>query len=315
MKNTLFKRIKKSVIALVVVYLGFLITEHIVLLYKIDKTLDASYYLAYTSKAHVPPPPVYLVSYADKKDVFLKNQNAQAMSAINNGIDHIMMYKRRDIDQQFYQKNKHILDIPTGAGLWIWKPYFILKTMDIAPENSIIIYADSPVLFKKPVTPFINLLEKNDVLLLLDGARRKHKIRTAYSVIKDDPFLHLGLDPAVFEKRDHLSGCLVVVRNNKTSRSFIEKWIKNCEQGHLSTPMFEQSMMIIAAYQKPEGIYTMDIDEAVVVIKNAHRHPNEEYKSLIPDMVSGDRKIFKISEWAYNAKWMQWLRQVIGIGK
>ena len=95
------------------------------------------------------------------------------MSAINNGIDHIMMYKRRDIDPEFYQKNKHILDLPAGDGLWLWKPYFILKTMDIAPEGSLIIYADSPVIFKNPITPFINHLKNHDVLLLLDGTHRK----------------------------------------------------------------------------------------------------------------------------------------------
>jgi hypothetical protein len=278
--------------------------------------VDASYYLESTSKGQMAPPPVYLISYADKKPVFLKNQNAQAMSAINNGIDYIMMYKRRDIDPAFYEKNKQILDIPMGAGLWIWKPYFMLKTMDIAPQDSIIIYADSPVIFKKPITPFIDLLKKNDILLLLDGARRKNTIRTAGSVIKDEFFSHFGLDPAIFQKRDHLWSCFVIVRNNKTGRAFVEKWMKNCEQGLLSTPLYDQTMLIIAAYQRPEGIYVMDVDEAMSTIKNVHRYPNEEYKSMIPDMVSGEKmKIFRFSEWGYNAKWMQWLRQMMGVGK
>ena len=84
--------------------------------------------------------------------------------------------------------------------------------------------------------------------------------------------------------------------------------MKNCEEGLISTPLFDQSMLIIAAHQKPEGMYVMDVDEAMQTIKNVHRHPNEENKSLLPDMVSGNFKWFKISEWGYNSQWVQWIR-------
>jgi len=291
-------------------YSFLLIAEHAFLLIKIDKTLSPSYYLHHSLIEHSPPPPTYLVSYAGKRPVFFKNQNAQAMSAINNGIDHIMMFKRRDIDAEFYEKNKRILDVPAGDGLWIWKPYIMLKAMAAAPEGSIIIYADSPVVFINPITPFINLTKENDVLVLLDGARRKGKIPRAGDIIKEEFTKPFGLDYSKFEKKDHLWSCFVVVRNNKTGRSFVEQWLKNCQQGILTTSLFDQSMLLIATYQKPEGVYVMDVDEAMPVIKNVHRHPRDEYKSLIPDMVSGESKIFKVSEWGYNAKWMQWVRSL-----
>ncbi|MGV8949102.1 MAG: hypothetical protein ACOH2E_07070 [Candidatus Paracaedibacter sp.] len=291
-------------------YSLFLIFEHSFLLVKIDKTLSPSYYLQHSLTEQSPPPATYLVSYAGKHQVFFKNQNAQAMSAINNGIDHIMMFKRRDIDAEFYQKNKHILDIPMGDGMWIWKPYIMLKAMATAPEESIIIYADSPVVFINPITPLINLIKKNDVLVLLDGARRKGKTPKAGDIIKEEFIKPFGIDYSKFKEKDHLWSCFVVVRNNKKGRSFVEQWLKNCEQGNLTTPLFDQSMLLIATYQKPEGVYVMDVDEAMPVIKNTHRHPREEHKSLIPDMVSGKSKVFKISEWGYNANWMQWLRSL-----
>ncbi len=147
------KKIKNGFLILLFSYGFFLVFDSLGIFFQIDKTLTPSYYLEYSKSKNFLPPPVYLVSYAGKKSVFFKNQNAQAMSAINNGIDYIMMYKRRDIDPIFYEKNKHILNIAAGDGLWIWKPYFILRTMDIAPEDSLIIYADSPVIFKKPITP------------------------------------------------------------------------------------------------------------------------------------------------------------------
>lgn len=62
---------------------------------------------------------MYLVSYADGKKVFLKNQNGQLLNAINKGFDRFMSYKRKDIDFDFYNKNKKILDVKHGAGLWL----------------------------------------------------------------------------------------------------------------------------------------------------------------------------------------------------
>jgi hypothetical protein len=62
--------------------------------------------------------------------------------------------------------------------------------------------------------------------------------------------------------------------------------LNNFQQGLTSTPFFDQTMLIITAYQKPDGVYVMDVDEAMKTIKNVHRHPNDEYKSLLPDMVS-----------------------------
>lgn len=290
------------------VYIILILRERAFLLTQLDKTLSPSFYVEYSLKENAPPPPTYLVSYAGKHSVFYKNQNAQAMSAINNGIDHIMMFKRRDIDAEFYQENKHILDIPTGAGLWMWKPYFMLKVMDSAPKDSIIMYADSPVIFKNPITSFIHLLKNNDVVLLRDGARRKGNITKAGDLIKEEFTKPFHLDYTEFSKKENIWACFLMVRNNPVGRSFIEQWLKNCQQGIVSTPLFDQSMLLIATHQKPEGVYVMDVDEAMPVIKNVHRHPHEEYKSLIPDMVSGKNKIFKLSEWGYNAKWMQWLR-------
>ena len=81
---------------------------------------------------------VFLISYADGPKVFFKNQNSLVQSAINKGFDGIINYKKSHIDNIFYNKNMDILSDPHGAGLWLWKPYFILKTMEMLPEDAII---------------------------------------------------------------------------------------------------------------------------------------------------------------------------------
>lgn len=317
------KKIRSGLLIILFGYATFLIFDRLAILHQIDKTLSPSYYLEYSASNSSPPPPVYLVSYADGKPVFYKNQNAQTMSAINNGIDHIMMYKRRDIDPEFYQKNKEILDQKAGAGLWIWKSYFMLKTMSHAPENSVIIYADSPVIFKKPITHLLNLLNQYDVLVLRNGSQRKGNVQTAGQHIKREALEYFHIDTPEFHQKDSLWACFVVVRNNANGRLFVEQWLKNCEhkKAIMSEPFdphhqypnflghpYDQAMLAVAAYQRPEKLYVMDVDEAMQIIKNVHRHPNEEHKSLLPDMVSATFKWFKVSEWGYNSRWIKWLR-------
>jgi hypothetical protein len=108
----------------------------------------------------------------------------------------------------------------------------------------------------------------------------------------------------------HLWACFVAVKNTATGRAFVQQWMDNCETPSiLKIPGADQSMLAFAALQQPQNIHYMNIDEAMSVFKNVHRHPNEEYKSLLPDMMSSSIKWFKIAEWGYNSRLMQWIRK------
>jgi hypothetical protein len=87
--------------------------------------------------------------------------------AINKGIDFIFNYKRKDIDIDFLNANKNISE-KHGAGMWLWKPHLILKTMQNAKEGAIILYLDSAFYITKPITPLIKTLGDSDVILVHD---------------------------------------------------------------------------------------------------------------------------------------------------
>ena len=46
-----------------------------------------------------------------------------------NFFDEHHVFGPSDISGDFYEKNQHILDQKRGAGYWLWKPYFIYKTL------------------------------------------------------------------------------------------------------------------------------------------------------------------------------------------
>jgi hypothetical protein len=99
-------------------------------------------------------PPVFLVTYAAGGEQYLRNQNAVNQYAINKGIDFILNYRKSHIDKDYFEKNRSIFNEKMGAGMWVWKPYIILRTMESAPDGSLFIWI--PPL--KSANPFLSLL-------------------------------------------------------------------------------------------------------------------------------------------------------------
>lgn len=298
-----------------IIILAYMLGDHLYLLYKSDISIHKNY----KREQPLKNPHICLVSYADGHPVFFKNQLAQAYSALNKGFTQIYMYQKSHIDADFYHKNKHILDSKVGAGYWLWKPYFLLKTLEAVPENSVVVYADSPVMFIKPIDKFIKLLNVHDVLLLKDGCPRKKNVRKAGHLIKKEALEKFNLNTEEVRQLDNLWSCLVIVKNTPTGRKFVQKWLENCQVAEAvmnepfdtsnQNPGFlnhahDQSVLVITSYQCPQGVHVLDTDDIRHTIKNVHRHPNAESKSLLPDILG----VYKFSEYGYNSRFMKWVR-------
>lgn len=310
-RSTLIRKLLKILMG---GYLIFLVVEQMVLLQRSDISLKAPQEI----KIGNEKVPVYLVSFADGPPVFRANQKAQAFSALDKGFSRIFMYSKADYEPSFYEKNKFILDQKKGAGFWLWKPYFLLKTMKEAPEGAIIVYADSPVVFIKPIQKFADLLVKNDVLLLT-GTKRKINDK-AGETIRSEVLNQFNLKTEEIRYMDSLWACLVMVKNSEQSRRFIQKWLELCEipenvmdaptglenqfpefKGHVN----DQAMLFVTWRIMQDRVALINTDDIAGFIKNVHRHSSQASKSLLPDIVG----VFKISEWGYNSRWMIWLRE------
>jgi hypothetical protein len=79
--------------------------------------------------------------------------------------------------------------------------------------------------------------------------------------------------------------------------------MKNQIPGFLG-PSYEQGLLLITYYQMPQSVHIIDWDDIRYVIKSVHRHPHEESKSLLPDILG----VYKFSEYGYNSRFMKWMR-------
>ncbi|RTK93336.1 MAG: hypothetical protein EKK61_01310 [Rickettsiales bacterium] len=256
-------------------------------------------------------PPIALVSYGAGDQVFLSNQLILAQSALNKHINRIYLYGRQDIDEEFYLKNKLILEQSKGAGYWLWKPYFILKTMQQLPDDSIILYADSGVVFSSfDIDNFTDYLKDNDLIMPGNGQAvplRNHLKKEAQIILQIDK------NEQILNSQE-IWAYFLVIKNNAETRSFIQEWLTLCEDPNLLTDqpldpniqeavmtshLHDQSLLSVLAAKYPEKKIILKRYEfrKKLGVDNFHRHPEAKFHS--PQFhIAGLHK--KIADILYN---------------
>lgn len=155
-------------------------------------------------------------------DRYQKEQDFALKTAKMFGnFDKIIGYGPSDIDEQFYQQNENILKIKRGAGLWLWKPYFILKTLNESSEGDYVFYLDSGFFMTKKIDWLIEALNK--------GSQDIMSFQTYYPEIqwtKKSLLQKMGCDSEEFLRSNQFLGGICLVRNSKASRKFFSEFIR-----------------------------------------------------------------------------------------
>ena len=172
-------------------------------------------------KKHSHKYKVVAISYADKK--YFKQLKINKFTAINVGkVDKYYNYKPEDIDIDFKIKNKDILSRKRGNGYWIWKPYFILKTLKEKLNNGdYLLYTDSGILYLDKVEKIIKfMISKNEDI----WAIRTGYIEKKYS--KRDAFILLDADSPIFTDTFQYMAGIQIYKKSQISKNFLETLLK-----------------------------------------------------------------------------------------
>ena len=235
---------------------------------------------------------VILISYADGKDVHLQNQNALAVSAVNKGIDVIKIYRNRNIDSEFRNKNNHILKQSRGSGFWLWKPYFILKTLEEMKEGDILVYLDSGFYIKNDITSLINRLGEGRDILFVEGSHKN------YPYTKRDAAVLMGMDEERYLNGNSLLAGFLIIKNTAHSRALIKKWLEYAEDERILTdktsenpnyPDFidhrhDQSILsLLFLLENPDTYVLVNQDELFKDFVVLHRRRNSNKALFLPD--------------------------------
>ena len=131
-----------------------------------------------------------LISYANRPFREARDHCLETGANVG-GFDHVRAYGPTDLDGEFVRRNLPLLGQRRGAGLWLWKPFIVLRALEEVSEGHWLLYADAGTEFLRSVEPIVAAAEDmaTDLLFLGEGFREsQYTKRDAFVLLDcDDP--------------------------------------------------------------------------------------------------------------------------------
>ena len=158
-----------------------------------------------------------------------KNSINSLIKSSNNFFDEHHILSPSNINQDFYNKNKNILDLKLGAGYFLWKPYIIYETLKKINDGDIIFYVDAGNIFINNPNFLYEKLEENNGIILFDNRDGMNNGESAQNFIscKKDSFILMGCDTDKYIFGKHLNASYQIYQKNDFSLLFVSDY-KEC---------------------------------------------------------------------------------------
>jgi uncharacterized protein YndB with AHSA1/START domain len=179
----------------------------------------------------------WIVSYANAS--FLSSQERLIESALRHHINKTRSWNRELLERTTLYKMHHaILDLPRGAGYWLWKPFIIKETLKEMGNGDVLIYSDAGVEIIGDLSPLIDLcLEKSQILLFAghydDVGAPGPNLCGKWT--KRDCFVFMDCDEPRYHQGRMLDASFIVLARTKKTMAFVREWLLYCSQSQLLT--------------------------------------------------------------------------------
>ncbi|MFV0418662.1 MAG: hypothetical protein ACK5KT_08040 [Dysgonomonas sp.] len=172
---------------------------------------------------------IVAINYADSK--FEKQRRYNTKTAYSKGkVDKVIEYSPNDIDESFKEMNNHILSYPRGAGLWLWKPYFILKTLSKLEYGDYLFYCDSGAYYVNDVRFLIQALKRSKQSIMgfeIPTLERQFTKKESFTL----------MDYSKYDNNQLLGG-YVLLKKEDFSIRFVEEWLKYATNEKIISPNY-----------------------------------------------------------------------------
>lgn len=174
----------------------------------------------------------YLISYASPE--FYASQNRLNNSAVQFGIDQVSSFNKQWLKKtDFYNNNKHILNLSRGSGYWLWKPFIILNFINQINDGDLLIYADSGIEIIANLEPLIDLCTKQNGILLF----KVHGGHPNRKWTKRDCFVLMNCDSEYYWNSEQVNASFQVYIKNPASVGFLQNYLYYCQQINILTDL------------------------------------------------------------------------------
>lgn len=163
---------------------------------------------------------IYVINFADKNYRNAQRINTRTALAIGNA-DKVFSFNKEDIDQNFFKENEFILKQDRGAGMWLWKPYFVNKVLENINYGDYIFYCDSGAFFIRSIENLIGKAKDSDIVCcdipLIEQQFTKQKTFEFVGGISDK-----------YSSTNQIIATFFMIKKTKFTVDFVNEWLSLC---------------------------------------------------------------------------------------
>lgn len=175
---------------------------------------------------------VTLVNYSNKD--YLKSQKKNNQTGLLVGdFERVISYTDQDIDINFYNQNIDILKEKRGNGYWIWKPYFIKKTLELMNDGELMFYCDSGSHFIGSVKEIVENIQNQDIVPF--ELQQNESYWT-----KRDTFVLMNCENDHFSKTKQRLASFILLKKSDFTMKFVEEWLNFSKDPRIVTDISNQ---------------------------------------------------------------------------
>jgi hypothetical protein len=148
------------------------------------------------------------------------------------GADKVINYDENSLDKAFIRENFYILKNSKGSGLWLWKPYLILKTLNDLDYGDKVLYCDAGMFPINKLKFLFDLSNKSKDIVLFQVHEKMNKNWT-----KKDCFSHMGCDSDLFYNKEQVCGAPQLYTKTENSVDFLKQVLHFCKSSAILDPL------------------------------------------------------------------------------
>lgn len=184
------------------------------------------------------------ISYSNKKYLSSLILNKKTANKVGK-VDKYYSYGPNDIDNEFRDENKDILSRERGNGYWLWKPYFILKTLkEKLNDGDYLIYTDAQIIYIDIAEKLVDFLKKRNAEMWAE------KLECCQEKLfsKRDAFVLIDVDKPFYTDTKQYNGAYQIYKKSRFTENFLKDYLFYCRDKRIITD--EVNSMGLPNYDK-----------------------------------------------------------------
>lgn len=155
------------------------------------------------------------------KDLVGKAQE-QSRQIRRFNVDEVINYTPEKIkDTDFYRAHRETLTKPRGGGLWLWKPYIILQTLNSMETNDLLVYVDCDIDVRRNLVFFASEAERKGFTAISSPFLN-------WTYTKRECLVALDADQEPYLTIPQIWAAVLAFQNSPETRQFVLEWLLAC---------------------------------------------------------------------------------------